>query len=89
MICHSFMGLVRRASPLMHAGGSVMTMSYEGARKAVDHGDIMGRVKDARIRAPEHRLVPIGDVAALSASDKASRMTGTVMHIDGGRHVRI
>ncbi len=135
--CHSFLRMVRRAEPLMTAGGSLMTVSYYGAEKVVDHYNIMGPVKaaleavtrnvavelgpqairanvlspgpiatraasgiedfdslmdDARNRAPEKRLVTIdevGDVAAFLASDKASGITGTITHIDGGRHVRM
>lgn len=135
--CHSFLRLIRRAEPLMRNGGSVMTVSYYGAEKVVDHYNIMGPVKaaleavarhvavelgpqgiranvlspgpiatraasgiedfdrlmaDARSRAPERRLVTIdevGEVAAFLASDKASGVTGTITHIDGGRHVRM
>lgn len=135
--CHSFLRLAQRAEPLMAAGGSLMTVSYYGAEKVVDHYNIMGPVKaaleavtrhvaaelgpqgiranvlspgpiatraaggidqfdalmeDARSRAPERRLVTIdevGAVAAFLASDAASGVTGTVTHIDGGRHVRM
>ncbi len=135
--CHSFLRLVRHAEPLMQHGGSLMTVSYYGAEKVVDHYNIMGPVKaaleavtrhvavelgpqairanvlspgpiatraasgiegfdslmdDARSRAPERRLVTIdevGDVAAFLASDRASGVTGTITHIDGGRHVRM
>lgn len=135
--CHSFLRLAQRAEPLMAAGGSLMTVSYYGAEKVVDHYNIMGPVKaaleavtrhvaaelgpqgiranvlspgpiatraaggidqfdalmeDARSRAPERRLVTIGEVGAVAAflaSDAASGVTGTVTHIDGGRHVRM
>lgn len=135
--CHSFLRLVRKAEPLMQAGGSVTTISYYGAEKVVDHYNIMGPVKaaleavtrsvavelgpqairanvvspgpiatraasgiedfdtlmdDARRRAPERRLVTIdevGEVVAFLASDRASGVTGTTTHIDGGRHVRM
>ena len=43
-------------------------------------------------RAPERRLVTIdevGTVAAFLASERASNVTGTITHIDGGRHVRM
>lgn len=135
--CHSFLRLVRQAEPLMRKGGSVITVSYYGAEKVVDHYNIMGPVKaaleslarnvavelgpqairsnvlspgpiatraasgisgfdslmaEARDRAPERRLVTIeevGAVAAFLASDKATGVTGTVTHIDGGRHARM
>jgi enoyl-[acyl-carrier protein] reductase I len=45
--CHSFLRLARRAEPLMGAGGSLLTVSYYGAEKVVDHYNIMGPVKAA------------------------------------------
>lgn len=135
--CHSFLRLVRRAEPLMAQGGSLITVSYYGAEKVVDHYNIMGPVKaaleavtrhvavelgprriranvispgpiatraasgiaefdglitDAYARAPEGRIVSIdevGQVAAFLASDAASGLTGTLTHIDAGRHVRM
>ena len=135
--CHSFLRLARRAEPLMQGGGSLMTVSYYGAEKVVDHYNIMGPVKaaleavtrnvavelgprairanvlspgpiatraasgiegfddlmeEARVRAPERRLVTIdevGEVAAFLASDRAAGVTGTITHVDGGRHVRM
>lgn len=135
--CHSLLRIVRRAEPMMAQGGSVLTVSYYGAEKVVDHYNIMGPVKaaleavtrnvavelgpqairanvlspgpiatraasgiedfddlmdDAREHAPSGRLVTIeevGAVAAFLASDSASGVTGTITHIDGGRHVRM
>lgn len=135
--CHSFLRLARRAEPLMAQGGSLITVSYYGAEKVVDHYNIMGPVKaaleaatrhvavelgprriranviapgpiatraasgiaafdgliaEARARAPEGRVVSIdevGQVAAFLASDAASGLTGTLTHIDAGRHVRM
>lgn len=135
--CHSFLRLARHAEPLMEQGGSLITVSYYGAEKVVDHYNIMGPVKaaleaatryiavelgprriranvispgpietraasgiahfdgliaDARNRAAEGRLVSIdevGQVAAFLASDAASGLTGTLTHIDAGRHVRM
>lgn len=134
---HSFLRLAKAAEPLFTNGGSLMTLSYYGAEKVVDHYNIMGPVKaaleactrhvaaelgpqgiranvlspgpiatraasgidhfdelieDAKARSPERRLVTIdevGAVAAFLASDAASGVTGTVTHIDGGRHVRM
>lgn len=66
--------------------GPVATRAASGI---VDFDNLM---EDARSRAPERRLVTIdeiGDVAAFLASDKATGVTGTITHIDGGRHVRI
>lgn len=45
--CHSFLRLARKAEPLMQKGGSLLTVSYYGAEKVVDHYNIMGPVKAA------------------------------------------
>lgn len=135
--CHSFLRMARLAEPLMEDGGSLITVSYYGAEKVVDHYNIMGPVKaaleassrymaaelgpkgirvnvvspgpiatraaggidhfddlvrDAVEFSPERRLVTIeevGAVAAFLASDAASGVTGTLTHVDGGRHVRM
>lgn len=60
------------------------------AASGIDHFDAL--IEDAKTRSPERRLVSIdevGSVAAFLASDAASGVTGTVTHIDGGRHVRM
>ena len=60
------------------------------AASGIDHFDEL--IEDAKTRAPERRLVTVaevGAVAAFLASDAASGVTGTVTHIDGGRHVRM
>lgn len=45
--CHSFLRLAHKAEPLMQGGGSLLTVSYYGAQKVVDHYNIMGPVKAA------------------------------------------
>ncbi len=44
---YSLVALTRRAAPLMADGGSVLTMSYYGAEKAVPHYNTMGVAKSA------------------------------------------
>lgn len=59
--CHSFLRLVRKAEPLMQGGGSLLTVSYYGAEKVVDHYNIMGPVKaalEAAARAVAAELGP-------------------------------
>jgi enoyl-[acyl-carrier protein] reductase I len=45
--CYSFTELCRRAEPLMHAGGSLLTLSYLGAERVMPHYNVMGVVKAA------------------------------------------
>ncbi len=45
--CHSFIRMAKLAEPLMPDGGSLMTVSYYGGRKVVEHYNMMGPVKAA------------------------------------------
>ena len=45
--CHSFLRMARLAEPLMTDGGTLLTVSYYGAEKVVDHYGLMGPVKAA------------------------------------------
>ncbi|KTC85173.1 enoyl-ACP reductase FabI [Legionella brunensis] len=45
--CYSFIRLAKAAEPLMHEGGSLITMSYYGAEKVVKNYNLMGPVKAA------------------------------------------
>jgi enoyl-[acyl-carrier protein] reductase I len=133
---HSLIRMARLAEPLMAKGGKILTMTYYGGKKVVDHDNIMGPVKSAlegtvralavelgpknmrvnaispgplqtragsgiahfdaaidaaRLRAPGHALVTIADVGAVAvmlASDGASRISGDIIYVDGGLHVR-
>ena len=133
--CHSLIRMARLAEPLMADGGTLVTMSYYGAQKVIDHYGIMGPVKaalestvrylaaelgpagirvhavspgpiktraasgigqfeellhEAASRAPQHQLVTIGDVGAVTAmlcSDAARALTGNVIFVDGGFHI--
>jgi enoyl-[acyl-carrier protein] reductase I len=44
---HSFIRMARLAEPLMAEGGCLLTVSYYGAEKVVDHYNVMGPVKSA------------------------------------------
>jgi enoyl-[acyl-carrier protein] reductase I len=45
--CYSFIEMARRAEPLMTNGGCLLTMSYHGAQKVVEHYNVMGPAKAA------------------------------------------
>lgn len=45
--CHSFLRMAKLAAPLMTNGGSLMTVSFYGADRVVDHYNLMGPVKAA------------------------------------------
>lgn len=57
--CWSFLRMAKLAEPLMTEGGALVTMSYHGADKVVDHYNVMGPVKaalEAATRYAAHEL---------------------------------
>lgn len=61
--CYSFIRMAHLAEPLMSAGGCLITMSYYGAEKVIDHYSIMGPVKaalEASVRYIAAELGPKG-----------------------------
>ncbi len=75
--CHSFIRMAKLAEPLMDKGGSLMTLSYYGAEKVIDHYNVMGPVKaalEASVRYLAHELGPKDiRVNAISAGAVATR----------------
>ena len=45
--CHSFIRMAKLARPLMKEGGALLTVSFYGAERVVDHYNLMGPVKAA------------------------------------------
>lgn len=43
--CHSFARLAKRAEPLMTDGGTLLTVTYMGSERVIDHYGVMGPVK--------------------------------------------
>lgn len=84
--CHSFIHMAKLAEPLMDKGGSLMTLSFYGAEKVVDHYNVMGPVKaalEASIRYLAHELGPKGiRVNAISAGAVATRAASGIEHFD-------
>lgn len=58
--CHSFLRMARLAEPLMHEGGSLLTLSYYGSEKVVEHYNVMGPVKAALECAVRYMAVELG-----------------------------
>jgi enoyl-[acyl-carrier protein] reductase I len=84
--CHSFIRMARLAEPMMPSGGSLMTLSYFGAEKVVDHYNVMGPVKaalEASVRYLAHELGPKGiRVNAISAGPVKTRAASGIAHFD-------
>lgn len=75
--CHSFIRMAKLAEPLMAQGGSLMTVSYYGAEKVVEHYNLMGPVKAALESSVRYLAVELGAknirVNALSPGPIATR----------------
>ncbi|MFG6159551.1 enoyl-ACP reductase FabI [Halomonas sp. 1390] len=84
--CHSLIHMAQLAEPLMDRGGSLMTLSYFGAEKVVDHYNVMGPVKaalEASVRYLAHELGPRNiRVNAISAGAVATRAASGIEHFD-------
>jgi enoyl-[acyl-carrier protein] reductase I len=84
--CHSFIRMAQLAEPLMDRGGSLMTLSFYGAEKVVDHYNVMGPVKaalEASVRYLAHELGPQRiRVNAISAGAIATRAASGIEHFD-------
>lgn len=84
--CHSLMRLARLAEPLMHGGGSLITMSYLGAEEVVANYGLMGPVKaalEASVRYLAAELGPSGiRVNAVSPGPLATRAGAGLPHFD-------
>ena len=84
--CHSFIRMAKLAEPLLDRGGSLMTLSYYGAEKVVDHYNVMGPVKaalEASVRYLAHELGPKAiRVNAISAGAVKTRAASGIEHFD-------
>lgn len=83
---HSFIRMAQRAEPLMKTGGCLLTMSYYGAEKVVDHYNVMGPVKSAlesTVRYLAAELGPAGiRVNAISPGPLKTRAGSGIEHFD-------
>ncbi len=84
--CHSLIRLARRAETLMENGGSILTMSYYGAEKAIEHYNLMGPVKAALESSVRYLARDLGAknirVNALSPGPVKTRAASGLSHFD-------
>lgn len=84
--CYSFIRLAHLAEPLMKNGGCLLTTTYYGGEKVVEHYGIMGPVKSALDGAVKYLAAELGKkkirVNALSPGPVATRAAGGIAHFD-------
>lgn len=84
--CHSFIQMAHYAEPLMKNGGALITMSYHGADKVVDHYNMMGPVKAALESTVRYMAKELGDagirVYAVSPGPLRTRAASGIDHFD-------
>jgi enoyl-[acyl-carrier protein] reductase I len=59
--CHSFVRMAKQAERLMPDGGTLLTMSYEGAEKVVEHYNLMGPIKAALDSCARYLAAELGE----------------------------
>ncbi|MBC7701159.1 enoyl-ACP reductase FabI [Aquabacterium sp.] len=84
--CHSFIRMAKLSEPLMRQGGTLLTISYYGGQKVVEHYNLMGPVKaalEAVVRSLATELGPQGiRVHALSPGPILTRAASGIEHFD-------
>ncbi|UTW12584.1 enoyl-ACP reductase FabI [Marinobacterium rhizophilum] len=84
--CHSFIRAARLAEALMPAGGTLLSMSYYGAEKVVDHYNMMGPIKAALESSVRYLAAELGGmnirVHALSPGPMPTRAASGIAQFD-------
>ena len=84
--CHSFVRMSKLAEPLLKDGGSLMTVSYYGGRKVVEHYNMMGPVKAALEMTVKYLASELGPqgirVNAISPGPLKTRAASGIDHFD-------
>lgn len=84
--CYSFINLARQAEPLMTDGGAMITTSFYGGEKVVEHYGIMGPVKAALEGVVKYLAAELGEkkirVNALSPGPIATRAASGILNFD-------
>lgn len=84
--CHSFVRMAHLAEPLMKDGGCLMTVSFYGGRKVVEHYNVMGPVKAALEATTKYMAAELGEkgirVLAMSPGPLKTRAASGIAHFD-------
>ncbi|MET3517918.1 enoyl-[acyl-carrier protein] reductase I [Pseudacidovorax sp. 1753] len=84
--CHSFVRMAHLAEPLMHRGGSLLTMSYVGAEEVIPDYGVMGPVKAALESSTRYLATELGPkgirVNAISPGPLATRAASGIPNFE-------
>lgn len=84
--CHSFIRVAKLAEKLMPNGGTLLTMSYQGAERVVDHYNMMGPIKSALDSSVRYLASELGPqnirVHAISPGPMPTRAASGIEHFD-------
>lgn len=84
--CHSFIRMAKLAEPLMRDGGCLLTVTFYGAEKVVEHYNLMGPVKAALESAVRYMAAELGPngirVHAISPGPLATRAASGIDGFD-------
>ncbi|GAB3444623.1 enoyl-ACP reductase FabI [Insolitispirillum peregrinum] len=84
--CHSFIRMARYAEPLMTDGGTLLTVSFYGSEKVVDHYNVMGPVKAALESVTRYMAAELGEkgirVHAMSPGPLKTRAASGIDRFD-------
>ncbi|MBP0048616.1 enoyl-ACP reductase FabI [Marinobacterium sp. AK62] len=84
--CHSFIRTARLAKPLMKQGGTLLTMSYQGAERVVENYNMMGPIKAALDSSVRYLAAELGSeqirVHSLSPGPMPTRAASGIQAFD-------
>ncbi len=84
--CHSFIRMGKLAEPLMRAGGCLLTVTFYGSEKVVEHYNLMGPVKAALESAVRYLAAELGSkgirVHAISPGPLKTRAASGIDRFD-------
>jgi enoyl-[acyl-carrier protein] reductase I len=84
--CHSFIRMARMAEPLMQRGGCLLTVTFYGSEKVVEHYNLMGPVKAALESSVRYMAAELGGkgirVHALSPGPLKTRAASGIERFD-------
>ncbi|QCI79133.1 enoyl-ACP reductase FabI [Hankyongella ginsenosidimutans] len=88
--CHSFLRMARLAEPLMPSGGCLLTVTFYGSERVVEHYNLMGPVKAALESATRYIAAELGPKGirahAISPGPIATRAASGIDRFDDLLH---